>query len=54
MISGIAMVKILDKNTQSTMMLKLKFTWNSVMLKITNNGLDSVILGLEEVLGILD
>ena len=36
------------------MILKSKFVWNSGMLDITNSGLDTIIFGLEEVLGILD
>ena len=36
------------------MILKLKFTWNIVMLDITNSGLDTVIFDLKEMLGILD
>ena len=52
-ISGWAIIKVLDKNTQSTMMLKLKFIQNSVMLDITNTGLDMIIIDLEEVLGII-
>ena len=53
-ISGSSIIKVWDKNTQSTMMLKLKFIWNSAMLDITNTGLDTITFGLEEVLGILD
>ena len=53
-ISGLAIIKVLDKNTQSTMMLKLKFIQNSAMLDITNNDLDTIIFGLEEMFGILD
>ena len=53
-ISGLAIIEVLDKNTQSTMMLKLKFMWNSANIDITNNGLDTIISGLEEVLGIID
>ena len=53
-ISGLAIIKILDKPTHSTMMLKLKFTWNSTVLDISTNGLDTIIFGLEEVIGILD
>ena len=53
-ISGLAIIKILDKTTQSTMMFKLKFMWNSAMLDITNNGLDTNIFGPEEVLVIID
>ena len=36
------------------MMLKLKFMQNSTMPDITNNGLDMIIFGPEEVIGILD
>ena len=53
-ISGLAIIKILDKITHSMMMLKLKFMQNSVMLDITNNGLDTIIFKPEEMLGILD
>ena len=51
---GLAIIKVLDKTTKSTMMLKLKFIQNSAMLRITNNGLDTIIFGPEEVLRILD
>ena len=53
-ISGIAIVKILDGNTHSTMLLNLKFTQNSVMLDIAYNGLDTIIFKPEEMFGILD
>ena len=53
-ISGLAIIKILDKNIQSTMMLKLKFTWILALLSITNSGLDTIILDLKEMLEILD
>ena len=53
-ISGIAIVEILDKTTQGTMALKLKFMQNSTTLDITKNDLDTIIFGLEEVLGIID
>ena len=52
-ISGLAIIKVLDKNTQSTMILKLKFVQNSAVLDITNTSLDTTRLGPEEVLGIL-
>ena len=52
-ISGLAIIKILDKNTNSTMMFKLKFMQNSAILDITNNSLVMIIFGPEEVLGIL-
>ena len=53
-ISGLAIVKTLDKTTHSTMMLKLKLVWNLSMLDITNNGLDTIIFDPKEVLGIID
>ena len=40
-ISGLAIIKLLDKTTQSTMMLKVKFMQNSATQDITNNGLDT-------------
>ena len=36
------------------MMLKLKFVQNSAMLDVTNTGLDTIIIGVTEVLGMLD
>ena len=51
---GLAIIKVLDKNVQSTMMLKLKFTCNSAILDVTNAGLETVILNPKEVIGILD
>ena len=53
-ISGLAIIKILDGNTYSTMLLKLKFMCNAAMLDITNNGPDNIIFKPEEMLGILD
>ena len=50
----LAIIKILDKTTQSTMMLKLKFMQNSATLDITNNRLDTIIFDSEEVLGIIN
>ena len=52
-ISGLAIIKILDGSTHSTMLLKLKFMWNAATLDIVNNGPDTIILKLEEML-ILD
>ena len=42
-ISGLAIVKILDKTTHSTMILKLKLMRNLATLDITNNALDTII-----------
>ena len=36
------------------MMLKLKFMWNSATWDKTNNGLDTIMFGPEEMLGIID
>ena len=36
-ISGLALLKILDRKAQNTMMLKGKFTWNKVILDVTNS-----------------
>ena len=35
-LSGMAMAKILHMKEQTTNMIKLKFIWNKVVLKITN------------------
>ena len=53
-ISGLAIIKILDRKAQSTMMLILKFTWNLAILNVINSGLETVIFDLNEMLGILD
>ena len=53
-ISGLAIVKILDKLTQGMMMLKLKFMQNLAMLDIMNSSSEIVILSPKEVIGILD
>ena len=53
-ISGLATVKILDGNTHSTLLLKVKFMGNAAMLDIANNGSDTIIFEPEEMLGILD
>ena len=37
-ISGLAIIKILDGSTYSTMLLKLKLMYNSATLHIVNNG----------------
>ena len=53
-ISGLAIIKILDVSTFSTMLLKLKFMHNAAMLDIVNNGPDTIIFKLDEMLGIVD
>ena len=53
-ISVLAIIKVLDKNIQIIMMLKLKFTWNLATLDVTNYGLDTIIFDSKEMFGILD
>ena len=53
-ISGIAIVKMLDKQEQVTVMLKLKFIRNKATLNVTNNTQETVIFELKEMIGILD
>ena len=53
-ISGLAIIKILDGSTCSTMLLKLNFINNATTLDIVNNGPDTIICKLEEMLGILN
>ena len=53
-ISGLALIKLLDKPTQSIIMLKVKFTRNAAILDVTNSSLEILILNPKEALGILD
>ena len=53
-ISGLAMSKILDGGTYSTLLIKLKFTCNKAILHIKNKGKDTMILRLEGMIGIVD
>ena len=53
-ISGLARVKILDGGTQNTLLIKLKFTCNTAILDIVNNGTETMIFRPEEMLGIVD
>ena len=53
-ISELAIIKILDKTTHSTMMLKLKFMQNLAMLDIIIHGLDTIILDPKEMFGTID
>ena len=53
-ISGLAIVKILDEGTHSTLLLKLKFMQNKAILDITNKGTDTMIFKPEEMIGIID
>ena len=53
-ISCLAIIKLFEKSTQSVKMLKIKFTWNTAMLDMTNSSSETLILNSKEALGILD
>ena len=53
-ILGLAIVKILNGGTHSTLLLKLKFNQSKAILDITNKGTDTMILKPEEMIGIID
>ena len=53
-ISGLAILKILDGSTYSSMLIKLKFPCNSAILDIVNNGTETIISITEEMIGIVD
>ena len=53
-ISGLAIIKLLDKSTQSVIMLKVKFMQNSAMLDMMNSISDILILNPKDMLGVLD
>ena len=49
-----AIIKILDGGTYSTLLIKLKFTCNKTVLDIVNRGKDTMIFKPEEIIGIID
>ena len=53
-ISGMAIIKIIDGGTYSTLLIKLKFTCNKAILDIMNKGKDTMILRPKEMIGIID
>ena len=53
-ISAMAIIKILDRGTYSTLLIKLKFTCNKAVLDIVNKGKDTMIFKPEEMIGIID
>ena len=53
-ISGLAIIKILDGSTYSTMFIKLKFVHNAAILDIVNNGTETIIFKPEGMIGIVD
>ena len=53
-ISGVAIIKIIDGGTYSTLLIKLKFTHNKAVLDIKNAGKDTMILRPKEMIEIID
>ena len=53
-ISGLAIIKIINGRTNSTLLIKLKFMCNKAVLDIKNAGKDTMILNLKEMIGIVD
>ena len=53
-ISGIAIIKIIDGNTYTTLLVKLKFMCNKAVLDIKNIGKETMFLKLKEMIGIVD
>ena len=53
-ILGLAIIKIIDGSTNSTLLIKLKFTCNKAVWDIKNAGKDTMILRPEEMIGIVD
>ena len=60
-ISGLAIIKIIDGRTNSTLLIKLKFMHNKAVLNIKNAGKDTMLLNPEgndrdsrhQILGVL-
>ena len=53
-LSGLAILKILDRSTYSTMLITLKCTCNTAVLDIVNKGTETMIFKLEEMIGVVD
>ena len=53
-ILGLAIIKIIDGKTSSTLSIKLKFTCNKAILDIRNIGKDTMILSPKKMIGIVD
>ena len=47
-ISGLAIIKIIDGGTYSTLLIKLKFTHNKAILDVKNKWKDTMILRPKE------
>ena len=53
-ISGLAIIKIIDGSTYTTLLVKLKFTCNKAVLDIKNTGKETMFLRPKEMIGIVD
>ena len=53
-ISGLAIIKIIDGSTYTTLLVKLKFTCNKAVLDIKNTGKETMILRPKGMIGIVD
>ena len=53
-ISGLALIKIIDGKTNSTLLIKQKFMHSKAVLDIKNAGKDIMILNTREMIGIVD
>ena len=53
-ISGLAVIKIIDGKTNSTLLIKLKFTHSKAVVDIKNAGKDTMIINPKEIIGIVD
>ena len=53
-ILGMAIIKILDGGTYSTLLIKLKFMHNKAILDIVDKGKDTMVFKPEETIGIID
>ena len=53
-ISGLAIIKIIEGKTNSTLLIKLKFMHNKAVLEIKNAGKDTMILNPKEMIGVVD
>ena len=53
-ISGLAIIKIIDRKTNSTLLTKLKFMCTKAVVDIKNEGKDIMILNPKEMIGIVD
>ena len=53
-ISCLAVIKNLDGSTYSTLLIKLKCTYNAATLDIVNNSTETIIFKPEEMIGIVD